>query len=126
MSFRRKLVISLLSGLIYWVLFKIITRFVILDALVKGTVGFLVIPGIMGVFIVTFFKEKRYIGVIHSIIPILIFYVLDILANVVLISAAYNPLKASYLLFVRVGMFSLISAIVGGVVAIVVNRKRGS
>lgn len=117
-----KVGISLLAGITYWILFKMMSKLMNFDAFVKGTVNYVILPGIISVALLCLLKERSYRGLIYSGILVFIFYFVDLIENFILISSVYNPFKATYLLFIRVGVYSLISAILTGFLPITINK----
>lgn len=119
----QKAAVSLSVGVIYWGLVKIVDKLMNFSAVVKGTIDYIVLPGIISMALLLLLKERSYRSLIYSGILVLVFFFLDLVENLILIASVYNPFKATYLVFIRVGVVSMISAILAGVLSITINRS---
>ena len=124
MSIKQKVQISLMFGLIYWGFNYILIK-LNLSWLDKFLPLFLdvALPFIFGYIIIIFLKDHAYVNLLFCPIIILVYYFIDLIRNYILLPKPYDPFSMTWHFFSSVGIISILLAIFGGALSILIVRK---
>jgi hypothetical protein len=123
MTGKRKILITMVSGLIYWMIHYILIKLdlpwfaeilpIILYAILPLTFGFALIAVIRG----SAFKSIFYCPLI-----ILVYYSIELVLNYMLIPESLEPLEMVWDSFRFVGMVLILLSVFGGTISVITNR----
>lgn len=124
----RKISVAILVGLFYWgLLYAVMKLFALMNLEYNDSVGFLfyyVIPFLLGALVIIIIRERRYFGIIYSALIIIIRYIITLIELFVSLPTGRNPLEETLWLFNIFGKYSMLIAMFGGLLAILINTKR--
>jgi hypothetical protein len=124
----RKLIMAILGGVFYWLTTYLIMKlFVLLNLEYSNIVGVLlyfVIPFFFGGILIFLNKEVRYHGAAYSSIIVLVRYLITFLEVTVRTTAGPSAFEQVSFYFKALGVYSMICAVAGGLLAIFISRRR--
>ena len=89
-----------------------------------GLVFYYVAPFLLGALLIFIIRERRYVGVLYSAMVIIIRYITTLLELVFSLPAGRNPIEETLWLFNILGKYSLLIAMLGGLLAVFINKRR--
>ncbi|MDA8090256.1 MAG: hypothetical protein M0Z61_08575 [Nitrospiraceae bacterium] len=124
----RKILIAVLTGLLYWLTSYLVMKlFVILNLEYNNLIGILlyfVIPFFLGGILIIITKDRRFFGAAYSSIIIIVRYLIDFLEVTIRHIPGPSAFEQILFFFKVLGAYSIICAGAGGLIAVLINRRR--
>lgn len=124
---RNKIGISILLGLFYWILiYAAMKLFVLVNIEYSDYVGkffYYIIPLLLGALLIII-RERRYVGIVYSSMIIIVRYILTLIELAISLPAGRNPIEETFWLFNMLGKYSMLIAMLGGLLAVFINKRR--
>ncbi len=120
--------ISIFAGVFYWLLkYAIVNIFLAFHYEYSDYVGlfvYYIIPFLIGGLLIINIKELRYVGIAYCVIPIVVSYIILFIESVLQLPEGLNPATQTLWLFKLSGLQQILISMLGGLLALIINRRR--
>lgn len=119
---QRKIIMAILVGFFYWLMTYTVMNLEYSDLM--GKLLYFILPFFLGGILILLIKEVRYFGAAYGSIIVIVRYLITFLEVIARHAGGPSAFEQTLFFFKLLGVYSMICAVAGGLLAVLINKRR--